>query len=114
MRIGYDRLRSKVISAEQAASFIISGSTVGMSGFTGSGYPKAVPRALAARIEAAHAAGDVFQVRVWTGASTGPELNGALAKVDGIGFRLPGTLRGPSRPSRSSKQITPADSGFGV
>ena len=89
MRIGCESLRSKVMSAEQAASFIASGSTVGMSGFTGSGYPKAVPMALAARIEAAHAAGDLFRVRVWTGASTGPELDGALAKVDGIEFRLP-------------------------
>ena len=88
-RIRCDRLRSRVTSAESAASFIISGSTVGMSGFTGSGYPKAVPTALAARIEAKHAAGEPFRVRVWTGASTGPELDGALAKVDGIEFRLP-------------------------
>jgi succinyl-CoA:acetate CoA-transferase len=51
-RIGCDRLRSKVMSAERAASLITSGSTVGMSGFTGSGYPKAVPLALAALIEA--------------------------------------------------------------
>jgi succinyl-CoA:acetate CoA-transferase len=28
-------------------------------------------------------------VRIWTGASTGPELDGALAKADGIEFRLP-------------------------
>jgi succinyl-CoA:acetate CoA-transferase len=89
MRIACDRLRSKVMSAERAASFITSGSTVGMSGFTGSGYPKAVPVALAAHIEAEHAAGNPFSVRVWTGASTGPELDGALAKVDGIEFRLP-------------------------
>ena len=88
-RIGCDRLRSKVMSAERAASLITSGSTVGMSGFTGSGYPKAVPLALAARIEAEHAAGNPFRVRVWTGASTGPELDGALAKADGIEFRLP-------------------------
>jgi succinyl-CoA:acetate CoA-transferase len=89
MRIGCNELRAKVMSAEEAASFITSGSTVGMSGFTGSGYPKAVPLALAARIEAVHAAGDSFKVRVWTGASTGPELDGALAKADGIEFRLP-------------------------
>jgi succinyl-CoA:acetate CoA-transferase len=60
-----------------------------MSGFTGSGYPKAVPTALAERIEAEHAAGRPFQVRIWTGASTGPELDGALAEADGIEFRLP-------------------------
>jgi succinyl-CoA:acetate CoA-transferase len=88
-RIGSGDLRSRVMSAEQAASFITSGSTVGMSGFTGSGYPKAVPLALAALIEKEHAAGRPFRVRVWTGASTGPELDGALAKADGIEFRLP-------------------------
>lgn len=65
------------------------GSTIGMSGFTGAGYPKAVPAALAARIERAHQDGEPFQVRIWTGASTAPELDGALAKVNGIELRLP-------------------------
>ncbi|WP_448956676.1 acetyl-CoA hydrolase/transferase family protein [Labrys neptuniae] len=88
-RIGRADLRAKVMSAEAAARFIASGNTVGMSGFTGSGYPKAVPLALAARIEAEHTAGNPFRVRVWTGASTGPELDGALAKAEGIEFRLP-------------------------
>lgn len=88
-RIGLDRLRAKVMSAEDAASLITSGSTVGMSGFTGAGYPKVVPLALASRIEAEHAKGNPFRVRVWTGASTGPELDGALAKANGIEFRLP-------------------------
>ncbi len=88
-RIGCDRLRSKIMSAADAAALIESGSTVAMSGFTGSGYPKAVPLALASRIEAVHAAGGRFRVRVWTGASTGPELDGALAKADGVEFRLP-------------------------
>jgi len=88
-RIACATLRGKVTSAEEAARRITSGSTIGMSGFTGSGYPKAVPLALAARIEAEHAAGRPFRIRVWTGASTGPELDGALAKADGIEFRLP-------------------------
>jgi len=88
-RIGCERLRSKIMSAQDAASFITSGSTIGLSGFTGSGYPKAVPMALAERIETANDAGNPFRVRVWTGASTGPELDGALAKVGGIEFRLP-------------------------
>ena len=88
-RIGSAGLRSRIMSADDAAAFIAPGSTVGLSGFTGSGYPKAVPMALAARIEAEHAAGNPFRVRVWTGASTGPELDGALAKADGIEFRLP-------------------------
>ncbi|WP_203416527.1 acetyl-CoA hydrolase/transferase family protein [Paracoccus sp. MKU1] len=88
-RLRAEKLRSKLMSAEDAASLIGSGSAVGMSGFTGSGYPKAVPLALAARIEAEHAAGNPFHLRIWTGASTGPELDGALAKSDGIELRLP-------------------------
>ncbi|WP_313072438.1 acetyl-CoA hydrolase/transferase family protein [Melaminivora sp.] len=77
------------MSAAEAATLIPAGATVGMSGFTGSGHPKAVPQALAARIEAEHAAGRPFKVNVWTGASTAPELDGALAKVGGIAQRLP-------------------------
>ena len=88
-RIANENLRAKVTDAETAAGFIHHGDTIGMSGFTGSGYPKAVPGALAARIEAGHAAGDPFKVRVWSGASTGPELDGALARADGIEFRMP-------------------------
>ncbi|MCW3837776.1 acetyl-CoA hydrolase/transferase family protein [Sphingomonas canadensis] len=88
-RIANAALRAKVMDAQAAAAMIESGTTLGMSGFTGSGYPKAVPMALAARIEAEHAAGRPFRVRVWTGASTGPELDGALAKANGIEFRLP-------------------------
>jgi len=81
--------RAKVMSAEDAALLIAPNTTVGLSGFTASGYPTAVPLALAARIEAEHAAGRPFKLRIWTGASTGPELDGALAKADGIEFRLP-------------------------
>lgn len=88
-RIQCARLRSRTMSAEDAAALIRPGSAIGMSGFTGSGYPKQVPLALAKRIEDAHAAGDKFAVRIWSGASTGPELDGALAKADGIEFRLP-------------------------
>lgn len=89
MRIHSADLRSKLMAASDAARLIESGTTVGMSGFTGSGYPKAVPLALAEAIEADHAAGRPFTVRMWTGASTGPELDGALAKAEGIEFRLP-------------------------
>jgi succinyl-CoA:acetate CoA-transferase len=91
---GSSRIRSagfaaKVVSADEAAAHIRHGDTVGMSGFTGAGYPKEVPQALARRITAAHDAGDPFRVNVWTGASTAPELDGALAAADGIELRLP-------------------------
>ena len=88
-RIKSTAIRSKIMPAEAAAALISPGSTVGMSGFTGSGYPKAVPQALAARMEAETASGNPFRLRVWTGASTGPELDGALARANGIEFRLP-------------------------
>lgn len=88
-RIRDQRFQAKLMAADAAATFISAGDTVATSGFTGSGHPKAVPLALAARIRQAHARGDAFRVRLMTGASTAPELDGALARVDGIELRLP-------------------------
>ncbi|RDI56423.1 acetyl-CoA hydrolase/transferase family protein [Microvirga subterranea] len=88
-RVQDPALRGRIMSAEEAAGLIPTGANVGMSGFTGAGYPKEVPVALARRIMAAHERGDPFRIGVWTGASTAPELDGALAKVDGIEMRLP-------------------------
>jgi succinyl-CoA:acetate CoA-transferase len=88
-RILHPALRQRLTSAEDAAAMIRPGMTVAMSGFTGAGYPKAVPLALAAHIERANAAGGRFRIKVLTGASTAPELDGALARVDGIEMRLP-------------------------
>ena len=82
-------LHTKIMSADAAAALIPAGAHVGMSGFTGAGYPKSVPQALARRIEKLHAAGEEFRIGLWTGASTAPELDGALAKVHGIDMRLP-------------------------
>ena len=84
-----EALRQRLMTAEQAAALIQPGANIGMSGFTGAGYPKAVPQALAARIGKAHAAGEEFRVGLWTGASTAPELDGALARVNGVEMRLP-------------------------
>lgn len=88
-RIRHAGLREKRMSAEQAAALIRPGMTVAMSGFTGAGYPKAVPQALATQIEQAHARGEPFRVKVMTGASTAPELDGVLARAEGIELRLP-------------------------
>ena len=88
-RVLHPAFRQKIMSAEQAAAHIMPGDNVGMSGFTGSGHPKVVPVELAKRIEATHARGEAFRISVWTGASTAPELDGALAKVNGIEMRLP-------------------------
>ncbi len=88
-RVRHPAFRDRIMSAEQAVAIIRPGATVGMSGFTGAGYPKAVPQALANRILEAKTRGENFRITVWTGASTAPELDGALAEVDGIEMRLP-------------------------
>lgn len=88
-RIRCPKLSKRVMSADEAATLIPSGVNVGMSGFTGAGYPKAVPVALADHIRRQRADGENYRVSVWTGASTAPELDGALAEVDGIEMRLP-------------------------
>lgn len=77
-------LRAKVTSAREAAELIRDGMTMGASGFTPSGYPKAVPLALAER-----AAIEPFKINLFTGASVGDELDGALARAGVINMRLP-------------------------
>jgi succinyl-CoA:acetate CoA-transferase len=88
-RIGCAEVAAKVMTAEEAAALVAPGASIGMSGFTGSGYPKAVPGALARVITEARERGEAFRVSVWTGASTAPELDGALAAADGIDLRMP-------------------------
>ena len=83
-RVRNTALHAKIVSAEEAAAFIKPNMNVGTSGFTPAGYPKAVPLALAKRMEK-----EPFQINLWTGASVGKELDGALAKVHGIKRRMP-------------------------
>ncbi|MBQ9364611.1 MAG: acetyl-CoA hydrolase, partial [Schwartzia sp.] len=83
-RVRNKALQDKIVTAEEAAEFIKPGMSIGTSGFTPSGYPKAVPLALAERMKK-----NPFKVNIWTGASVGPELDEALAGVDGIDFRMP-------------------------
>jgi succinyl-CoA:acetate CoA-transferase len=63
-RIAHPAFQAKLASAEDAAAHIRPGDAVGMSGFTGSGYPKAVPAALAARMKDEHAAGRPFRIKL--------------------------------------------------
>lgn len=83
-RVRNKSLQAKIVSAEEAASFFTPGMNVATSGFTASCYPKAVPVALAERMKK-----EPFTINLWTGASTGPELDNALAAVNGIKVRLP-------------------------
>ncbi|HUO59386.1 MAG TPA: succinate CoA transferase [Candidatus Acidoferrales bacterium] len=77
------------LTAEEAASLVDHGQTVGFSGFTPAGAAKAIPKAIAARAQQLHADAEEFQIGVLSGASTGPSLDGALAKANAISFRTP-------------------------
>ena len=77
------------ITAEEAASFIFNGATIGFSGFTAPGTPKAVPEALAKRAEQEHAEGRPFKVNIFTGASTSDHADGALSRANAINMRAP-------------------------
>ncbi len=76
-RIRSEALKSKIKTAQQAAALIKDGMVVATSGFTPSGYPKAVPLALAERAER----GEKIGITLITGASVGDELDGALARA---------------------------------
>ena len=88
-RIAHPSFANKVMSAEEAAAFITPGAAIGFSGFTGAGYPKEFPAALAKRMNEARGRGEDFTIRMFTGASTAPELDGALAETGGVSFRVP-------------------------
>lgn len=88
-RIRHQGLRNKIMTAEQAAEFIQDGMLLGVSGFTGAGYPKALPLAIANKAKALHAEGKPFSVGVITGASTAPECDGVLAEANCVAFRSP-------------------------
>jgi succinate CoA transferase len=79
----------KRITAEEAAQLIKHDDNVGFSGFTHAGCPKVVPVALAKRAEAEHAKGNPFKIGMFTGASTGDSIDGALARAKAIKFRTP-------------------------
>ena len=83
-RVRNKDLQAKIVSAEEVAAYIKPGMSICMSGFTASSYPKAIPLALAERMKK-----EPFKIDLWTGASTGPELDDTLAAVHGIAKRLP-------------------------
>ncbi len=82
-------IASREMSAEEAAELIRDGEVLGVSGFTLAGYPKAVPVALAKRAKAFHEARKPFQVTLFSGASTGDECDGELARANAVKWRAP-------------------------
>ncbi|MEI8036783.1 MAG: succinate CoA transferase [Verrucomicrobiota bacterium] len=77
------------LTADEAAALILHDQVIGFSGFTPAGAAKVIPTAIARKAIAEHDAGREFKVGVITGASTGPSLDGELAKAEAIKFRTP-------------------------
>ncbi len=104
-RLRCEKLKDKVMSADEAAKLIKDGMVVGTSGFTPAGYPKAVPLALAKRAEN----GEEIGVTILTGASVGDELDGALSRAGVLKRRYPYQTNKFSRNGINSGDIEYAD-----
>lgn len=79
-----NNLRSRVISAAEAAEAIKSGMTVAVGGYTSCGYPKAVIRALADRKNA----GEDLSLNIISGSNNG-FVDTPLAEAGIIAYRAP-------------------------
>jgi succinyl-CoA:acetate CoA-transferase len=92
--------QDKIMTAQQAARMIKSGMTLGMSGFTLVGYPKAIPQALA---ELGHAK----NLTIATGASVGDNMDGVMARAKLVSHRFPYMSNGDMR-----KQVNAGEMGY--
>jgi len=79
----------KFISAQEAASMIKDGDTLGLSGFTAPGNPKAILEEVAHKAAKEHEEGRQFKVNIFTGASTNDHVDGTLSRNNAINMRAP-------------------------
>ena len=77
------------ITAEEAAAHIKNGDTIGLSGFTAPGNPKAILEAVAHKAAKEHEEGREFKVNIFTGASTNDHVDGILSRNNAINMRAP-------------------------
>ena len=103
-RVKSAALQGKIVTASEAALLINPNDKVGISGFTPSGYVKAVPLALAERMEK-----EPFKIDLWTGASVGDEADGALTRVNGIHRRFPYQTNNDTRKALNGGKINYID-----
>ncbi|MDR1954141.1 MAG: acetyl-CoA hydrolase/transferase family protein, partial [Clostridiales Family XIII bacterium] len=101
-----EKLFDRITGAEDAAELIKDGMVIGASGFTPSGYPKAVPLALAEKVKKSD---KPFKISLYTGASVGPEVDGAWADVGIISKRLPYQTNAKIREKINSGEIEYVD-----
>lgn len=83
-RIKAVELQQRIVTPEEAASWIQDGMTLGLSGFTRAGDVKAVPFALVRRAET-----EDFKVNIFTGASLGSDIDRVFAEAGIVNKRLP-------------------------
>lgn len=105
-RILNAELRKKVISAETAATLIKSDMTLGCSGFTAVGYPKIIPKEIVRQDQAKN-------LTVLSGASTGDEMDGVMARAGIIGYRTPFNVNRDLRKGINDGTIRYADQHLG-
>lgn len=98
-------LENKVMSAKEAALLFEDKMIVGTSGFTPAGYPKAVPLAIADRAKK----GEKIGLTIITGASVGPELDGALSEAGVINRRYPYQTNSSCRNAINNSNIKYSD-----
>lgn len=105
-RILNQELRGKVISAQEAASFIKENMTIGCSGFTAVGYPKVIPAEIAKQKQAKN-------LKILAGASAGDEMDGVLARAGMVGYRTPFNVNKDLRNGVNSGAIRYTDQHLG-
>jgi len=87
-RVRCKSLLSKVVTAEETINYFKDGMSLGWSGFTPAGYPKAVPIALADHVEKNNLQGKL-KFSLFSGASVGAETEDRWATLDMIDRRWP-------------------------
>lgn len=108
-RIRNHSLLDRIVSPEEAASWIQDGMTLGLSGFTRAGDAKAVPHALVKRAEK-----ESFKVNVYTGASLGNDTDAMFAEAGIINKRLPFQVDKTMRKSINKGDLYFVDQHLGV
>lgn len=100
-RIEDKSLLSKVMPGAAAAAMINAGDIIGISGFTPCGYPKITMHELAERMKQTP-----FQVDIWTGASTGSQIDTELVAVNGVRVRMPYQTNANLRKAINNGQVS--------
>lgn len=95
----------RILTAAEAASLVKNGYTVGVSGFTPAGSPKAVTVEIGKIAEEEHAKGNPYQISILSGASTGDSCDGVLSRAKAMRYRAPYTTNGDFRKAVNNGEI---------